>query len=99
MTIYADNSRHASSWAAQIYAKARAGGRDHLHAVRILARVWTRVIYQSAPPTTPNCTEPPDDCNLQAPQPDVDTEVLWHISAESDGHHLSDGQQHLLVVS
>ena len=46
MTIYADNSRHASPWAAQVYANARAAGKDHPHAVRILARAWTRVIYR-----------------------------------------------------
>jgi transposase len=46
MTIFADNSRHASPWAAHIYAQARARGHDHPHAVRILARAWIRVIYR-----------------------------------------------------
>jgi hypothetical protein len=46
MTSYADNSRHASPWAAQIYARARAAGKDHPHAVRVLARAWIRVIYR-----------------------------------------------------
>jgi transposase len=46
MTIYADNSRHASPWAAQIYANARAAGKDHPHAIRVLGRAWTRVIYR-----------------------------------------------------
>jgi transposase len=46
MTIYADNSRHASPWAANIYANARAAGKDHPHAIRVLARAWTRVIYR-----------------------------------------------------
>jgi transposase len=46
MTIYADNSRHASPWAAHIYANARAAGKDHPHAIRVLARAWTRVIYR-----------------------------------------------------
>jgi transposase len=46
MTIYADNSRHSSPWAATIYANARAAGKDHPHAIRILARAWTRVIYR-----------------------------------------------------
>lgn len=46
MTIYADNSRHASPWAASIYANARAAGKDHPHAIRVLARAWTRVIYR-----------------------------------------------------
>ena len=46
MTIFADNSRHASPWAAQIYDAARASGKDHPHAIRILARAWIRVIYR-----------------------------------------------------
>jgi transposase len=46
MTTYADNSRHASPWAAQIYNSARASGKDHPHAIRILARAWIRVIYR-----------------------------------------------------
>jgi transposase len=46
ITSYADNSRHASPWAAQLYDNARAAGKDHPHAVRILARAWIRVIYR-----------------------------------------------------
>jgi transposase len=46
VTAFADNSRHASPWAAQIYAAAIAGGKDHPHAIRILARAWIRVIYR-----------------------------------------------------
>lgn len=46
MTTFADNSRHASPWAAHVYQTARARGHDHPHAVRILARAWTRVIYR-----------------------------------------------------
>jgi transposase len=46
VTIYADNSRHASPWAATIYNQARAAGKDHPHAVRILARAWIRVIWR-----------------------------------------------------
>jgi transposase len=45
ITIFADNSRHASPWAAHIYAQARASGKDHPHAIRILARAWIRVIW------------------------------------------------------
>jgi transposase len=45
MTAFADNSRHASPWAAKIYADARARGKDHPHAIRILARAWIRVIW------------------------------------------------------
>jgi transposase len=46
ITTYADNSRHASPWAATIYNQARADGKDHPHAVRILARAWIRVIWR-----------------------------------------------------
>lgn len=46
LTTFADNSRHASPWAAEVYARARAGNKDHPHAIRVLARAWTRVIYR-----------------------------------------------------
>lgn len=46
MCTFADNSRHASPWAADIYTRARATGKDHPHAVRILARAWIRVIWR-----------------------------------------------------
>ena len=45
ITTFADNSRHASPWAAQVYTDARAAGKDHPHAIRILARAWIRVIW------------------------------------------------------
>jgi len=45
-TCFADNSRHASPWAAGVYARAIARGHDHPHAVRVLARAWIRVIYR-----------------------------------------------------
>jgi transposase len=43
---FADNSRHASPWAAKLYADALARGCDHPHAVRVLARAWIRVIWR-----------------------------------------------------
>jgi transposase len=46
LATFADNSRHASPWAASIYAAAVARGADHPHAVRILARAWIRVIFR-----------------------------------------------------
>ena len=45
-TTFADNSRHASPRAADIYNSARTSGKDHPHAIRILARAWIRVIYR-----------------------------------------------------
>jgi transposase len=46
ITTFADNSRHASPWAAKIYRDAITAGKDHPHAVRILARAWIRVIWR-----------------------------------------------------
>jgi transposase len=43
---FADGSRHASPWAASIYRDARDRGKDHPHAVRILARCWVTVIWR-----------------------------------------------------
>jgi len=43
---FADDSRHASPWAAKIYQDAIARGKRHPHAVRILARAWVRVIWR-----------------------------------------------------
>jgi transposase len=45
LTTWADNSRHGSPWAAQLYAKARARGKRHPHAIRIIARAWLRVVW------------------------------------------------------
>lgn len=47
ITCLADNSRHASAWAADVYARAKARGCDHPHAIRILARAWLRVIWRA----------------------------------------------------
>ena len=46
LTTFADNSRHSSPWAAKIYGDARKAGKDHPHAVRVLARAWIRVIWR-----------------------------------------------------
>lgn len=47
LTCMADNSRHANAWAADVYAKAKARGCDHPHAIRILSRAWLRVIWRA----------------------------------------------------
>jgi transposase len=47
LTCFADNSRHASDWAASIYTRARNRGCKHAHAVRILARAWVRVLWRA----------------------------------------------------
>jgi transposase len=45
ITGFADNSRHASTWASTRYRQARGRGARHPHAVRILARGWIRVLW------------------------------------------------------
>jgi transposase len=42
---FANDSRHANPWAANLYNRARARGKDHPHAARILARAWLYVIW------------------------------------------------------
>jgi transposase len=42
----ADSSRHHNPWAADIYARARARGKTHQHAIRILGRAWCGVIWR-----------------------------------------------------
>jgi transposase len=46
LTTFADNSRHASQWAARVYQHARARGCRHPHAIRILARAWARILWR-----------------------------------------------------
>lgn len=53
VTTFADNSRHASPWAAAVYQRARARGCDHPHATRILARAWLRVLWRCWQDRTP----------------------------------------------
>jgi len=47
LTCFADNSRHASPWAADVYLRARKRGCDHPHAIRILARAWVRILWRA----------------------------------------------------
>lgn len=53
LTCFADNSRHGNAWAAQVYHRARSRGCDHPHAIRILARAWTRVLWRAWYDRTP----------------------------------------------
>ena len=50
---FADDSRHASPWAAKIYTDAINRHKRHPHAVRILARAWIRVIWRCWQDHTP----------------------------------------------
>lgn len=45
LTTWANNSRRMSPWAQAVYQRARDRGCRHPHAVRILARAWSRVLY------------------------------------------------------
>lgn len=45
LTIWADNSRHGSTWAMHVYRQARLRGCRHPHAIRILARAWIRILW------------------------------------------------------
>ncbi len=42
---FANGSRDANPWAADLYDRARTRGHDHAHAVRILARAWLHIIW------------------------------------------------------
>jgi transposase len=53
LTDFAGDSRHANPWAADLYAKARARGADHPHAVRVLARAWAHIIWRCWQDNTP----------------------------------------------
>jgi transposase len=45
VTDFASDSRRANPWAAKIYNDAITRGKDHPHAVRILARAWLHIIW------------------------------------------------------
>jgi transposase len=53
LMTFADNSRHSSPWAARLYADARARGKRHPHAIRILGRAWMRVMWACWHTNTP----------------------------------------------
>jgi transposase len=42
----ADSTRHWHPWAKEVYARARARGQDHPHAIRTLGRAWIRVLWR-----------------------------------------------------
>jgi transposase len=53
MGVLADSTRHWHPWAHDIYQRARARGCDHPHAIRILGRAWTRVLWRCWQDHTP----------------------------------------------
>jgi transposase len=44
--VLADSTRHWHPWAHDVYTRARDRGCDHPHAIRILGRAWTRVLWR-----------------------------------------------------
>ncbi|MGY2093052.1 IS110 family RNA-guided transposase [Nocardia gipuzkoensis] len=72
VTTFADNSRHASPWAAEIYQRARTSGKDHPHAIRILARAWLRVIWRCWQNNTPYDPARHGGAHTFQPQPVAD---------------------------
>jgi transposase len=53
LATFADNSRHASPWAASLYANTRRRGKRHPQAVRVLMRAWLRVMWTCWHANTP----------------------------------------------
>lgn len=46
LTGWADRSRQESAWAKRHYNRAKSRGLEHTHAVRVLARAWTLVLWR-----------------------------------------------------
>jgi len=53
LSVLADSTRHWHPWAADVYARARARGQDHPHAIRTLGRAWCRVLWRCWQDQTP----------------------------------------------
>lgn len=53
MCVLADSTRHWHPWARDVYQRARNRGADHPHAIRILGRAWTRVLWRCWQDHTP----------------------------------------------
>jgi transposase len=53
MATLADSTRHWHPWAKEVYARARARGQDHPHAIRTLGRAWIRVLWRCWQDRTP----------------------------------------------
>jgi transposase len=51
--VLADSTRHWHPWAHDIYTRARHRGADHPHAIRILGRAWTRILWRCWQDRTP----------------------------------------------
>jgi hypothetical protein len=85
MTCFANNSRRASPWAAELYRQAIARGCDHPHAVRILARAWARVIWRCWQDRTPLRPGPPPGRSSPQSRMRLTWEVSGVLSADGTG--------------
>ena len=64
----ADSTRHHHPWAREVYARARARGLDHPHAIRVLGRAWLRVLWRCWQDEVPY--DPAKHGNLRRLQPE-----------------------------
>ena len=53
ISTLANSTRHWHPWARDVYQRARARGCDHPHAIRILGRAWTRILWRCWQDHTP----------------------------------------------
>lgn len=53
VSVLADSTRHWHPWARDVYQRAPARGADHPHAIRILGRAWTRILWRCWQDTAP----------------------------------------------
>jgi transposase len=53
MNVLAESTRHWHPWANDVYQRARDRGCDHPHAIRILGRAWTRILWRCWQDHTP----------------------------------------------
>jgi transposase len=53
MSVLADSTRHWHPWARDVYQRARARGANHPHAIRILGRAWSRILWRCWQDHTP----------------------------------------------
>lgn len=53
VSVLADSTRHWHPWAKDVYRRARERGCDHPHAIRVLGRAWTHVLWSCWQQHTP----------------------------------------------
>jgi transposase len=53
MSVLADSTRHWHPWAHDVYQRARTRGASHPHAIRILGRAWSRILWRCWQDHTP----------------------------------------------